>query len=127
MASIERTAYPRFRQNLTDAEWSRLYQPNASERNFARRCARGDSQRLTLLVLLKCHQYLGYLPALKDIPKQVIGYVREQLDMPQDMTIAYEAERSRYRHYQQIRDFLKIQAYSQGGKGIAASAIRPLP
>jgi len=76
------------------------------------------------LVLLKCHQHLGYLPSLKDIPTPVIVYVREQLDMPQDVTLAYEAERSRYRHYPLIRDFLKIQAYSQGGQDIAASAIR---
>ena len=124
MASIERTAYPRFKHKLTDAELTRLYQPSVSERNFARSGARGDSQQLTLLVLLKCHQHLGYLPFLKDIPKQVIIYVRDQLELPEETSIVYEAERSRHRYYQQIRDFLKVQAYSQGGQNIAESAIR---
>ncbi len=72
MASIERTAYPRFRQKLTKTELEQLYQPSLEEINFVRHHARGDRQQLTLLVLLKTHQHLGYTPSIKQVPKQVI-------------------------------------------------------
>ena len=75
MASIERTAYPRLNTKLTEKELAELYQPSESEFAFVRYHAKGASQRLTLLLLLKCHQHLGYLPAVKDIPQQLVGYL----------------------------------------------------
>ena len=124
MASIERTAYPRLKPQLTDTELAQLYHPDPAELDFIHRYARGDSPRLTLLVLLKCHQHLGYLPLLKDIPEQVVAYLRDQLNMPPDVCLAEEAERSRYRYSQQIRDFLEIRPYSSGGPEVAEAVIR---
>ena len=69
MASIERTAYPRFKQELTDKELNKTYKPAQAELNFTRRYAKGESQQLTLLTLLKCHQNLGYLPSLENVPR----------------------------------------------------------
>ena len=124
MASIERTAYPRFKEKLSDSELEVLYQPNESELDFVRHHSRGDNQRLTLLALLKCHQHLGYLPSLKEIPKQVVVYLRNQLEVPQDTPIASEVERSRYRYIKQIRSFLQVKSYSHGGQEVAESVIK---
>ncbi len=68
MASIERTAYPRFKPSLTANELQTLYEPTEEERDFVSTHARGEAQQLTLLTLLKCQQHLGYLPALADVP-----------------------------------------------------------
>ncbi len=81
MASIERTAYPRFKENLTPTELEQLYQPSLEEINFARRHAKGDRQQLNLLVLLKTHQHLGYAPAFTVVPKQVKHYLSEYLGL----------------------------------------------
>ena len=56
MASIERTAYPRFKQNLTRTELETLYHPSDEDINFVRHHARGDRQQLTLLVLVWAYQ-----------------------------------------------------------------------
>ena len=101
-----------------------LYQPNESELEFVYQHARGASQQLTLLLLLKCHQHLGYLPALIEIPEQVVAYLRGQINVAQDTPVTYEAERSRYRYYQQVRSFLQVKPYSHGGLGVAQAIIR---
>jgi hypothetical protein len=66
MASIERTAYPRFKPSLTTNELHALYCPTDEERDFISTYARGNTQQLTLLTLLKCQQHLGYLPVLTE-------------------------------------------------------------
>ena len=72
MASIERTAYPRFMVPLSEDELDQFYKPSVDELNLVNAKAHGDRQRLTFLVLLKTLQRLGYLPAPKSIPAQII-------------------------------------------------------
>ena len=81
MASIERTAYPRFKPSLTANELQTLYCPTDDERAFIATHARGDAQQLTLLTLLKCQQHLGYLPALAEVPEQIRVYLCQQLHL----------------------------------------------
>ena len=52
MASIDRTAYPRFRLSLTADELQTLYYPSDEEQLFVSKYARGDAGQLTLLTLL---------------------------------------------------------------------------
>jgi hypothetical protein len=59
MASIERTAYPRFKPSLTTNERHILYEPTAEARDFIATHARGEAQQLTLLTRLNCQQHLG--------------------------------------------------------------------
>ena len=59
MASIERTAYPRFKAALSAQELQTLYAPTKEERAFVATHTRTDTQQLALLTLLKCHQSLG--------------------------------------------------------------------
>ena len=82
MAAIERTAYPRFSPALTASELQTLYAPTDEERAFVAAHTRGPAPQLTLLVLLKCHQHLGYLPALADVPTQIRTYLCQQLHLP---------------------------------------------
>src|SRR5437899_12852862 len=73
MASIERTAYPRFKRRPSAQELSEVYTPTAEEVVFSRESARGPSPTLTVAVLLKSMQRLGYLPRLQDVPFAVVG------------------------------------------------------
>jgi hypothetical protein len=53
MASIERTAYPRFTASLSMQELQTLYAPTDEERDFVTTHAQTGMQQLTLLTLLK--------------------------------------------------------------------------
>ena len=56
MASIERTAYPRFKRNPLAKELDALYTPTNDELSFARALARKAQSRFGLLLLLKSFQ-----------------------------------------------------------------------
>ena len=114
MASIERTAYPRFKATLSAQELQTLYAPTEEEREFVATHARTDTQQLTLLTLLKCHQSLGYLPAFETIPTSIRQYLCQQLHLPPE-TEFHTAKnlRSRYRHL--IRGYLAVTVYAHGG------------
>jgi len=123
MASIERTAYPRFKSALSPQELQALYEPTDAERKFIRTHARGDAGQLTLLGLLKSHQYLGYLPDVDDIPLQIHHYLRQQLNLPCE-TRFQDAKNTRYRYRKRIRAYLGVKAYSFGGNRVAQQAAR---
>ena len=76
MASIERTAYPRFKRYYTVNELKEIYTPTLSEIAFGRTSTTGEDNYLNLIVLLKSFQRLGYFPKLSEIPDAVINYIR---------------------------------------------------
>lgn len=106
MASIERTAYPRFKSALTAHELDELYCPAEEDLEFVYKRADDPTHRLTVLAQLKCHQHLGYLPALDEIPDQVRAYLCYQLALPSDTTWMTETKTGRYRQHQVIRSHL---------------------
>ena len=112
MASIERTAYPRFKQKLTDEELKQCYQPDDKELSFVRHHARGDQLQLTLLVLLKAHQHLGSMPSPKEVPTQIKHYLASWLGLGSNISVLKESsvnKKSFYRYRQAIRAFLDIR------------------
>jgi len=116
MASIDRTAYPRFKPSLSPEEIEALYAPSDEELAFVRSKANGEAGRLTLLVLRKGLQRLGYIPALDQVPDGVTDYLRQRLDRPAETTPVYEAERSRHRYYRVLRAYLGLRSSSDGAR-----------
>ena len=117
MASIERTAYPRLRSRLSENELQAHYALTRVETDFVQDNARGAEQRLTLALMLKTHQHLGYFPEWSEIPHPIRNFVCRQLGFPEDPGWIDEASRkvtlSRYR--QAIRDHLGCTVYGKGG------------
>lgn len=124
MASIERTAYPRFKPSLTASELHALYSPTDDERAFIAAHARGDAQQLTLLTLLKCQQHLGYLPALADVPPYIRTYLCQQLNLLPLLDTPVEAAKTLYRYRQLIRTYLAIKPYGEGGQAAITTAVQ---
>jgi TnpA family transposase len=124
MASIERTAYPRFKPSLTANELQTLYDPTEEERDFVSTHARGEAQQLTLLTLLKCQQHLGYLPALADVPDDIRTYLCQQFHLLPLMDVHAEAERTLYRYHQLIRTYWDIKPYGEGGQDVVERAVQ---
>jgi hypothetical protein len=110
MTAIDRTAYPRFKEPYTNLELRNLYAPTPEEIIFAQDTANSDSQRLTLLVWLKCCQSLGYIPRLKTIPTQVVQYVRTAAGLKPDTSLTW-ARTNLTRSRQAVRAFLDIRRY----------------
>ena len=122
MASIDRTAYPRFRSSLTAHELQTLYRPSEEEQRFVAQYARGDTGHLTLLTLLKCQQNLGYTPALTDVPRQICTYLSQQLHLGTGTALDGEAEKTLYRYRQLLRSYLRVSSYALGG----AETVEPI-
>jgi TnpA family transposase len=116
MASIERTAYPRFKSALTAHERQELYSPTDDELAFVWERDDDPAQQLLLLARLKCHQFLGYLPTLDEIPDSVRLYLCQQLQLPPETSWDSETKAGRRRHRQAIRMYLKVTSYSHGGE-----------
>ena len=124
MASVERTAYPRFRPSLTRAEVEVLYGPTDDELAFVRSHTRSDRGRLTLLALLKGHQRLGRLPSARSVPPHVRRYLAAELGLPIGTPLGARNRQDRHRYALDVRAFLGVRSYSERGAEIAASAMR---
>jgi hypothetical protein len=57
VASIERTAYPRFRRQPHAREFQDLFTPTQEEVQFGRKLVRNDEHFFAAVVLLKCLQF----------------------------------------------------------------------
>lgn len=97
MASIERTAYPRFKKRPTSKELRDVYSPTPEENQFAHKVARGPVSVLSLIVMLKSFQRLGYIPRPKDIPIEIVTHIRTCLNLYANVEPNYNSK-SIYRH-----------------------------
>jgi len=68
MASIERTAYPRFPRQLPAREVRDAWTPSLAEITWARGLTRSPEHLLFPVVWLTCFQRLGYFPRLEEVP-----------------------------------------------------------
>jgi predicted nucleic acid-binding protein len=108
-------------------ELEKVFQPAESELQFIAKKARGESQQLTLLTLLKSHQHLGYLPNIGSIPKPVWQYLSSQLGCDETVELMERTEtnkKSFHRHYQSIRSFLGVLAWAEEGQNIVHACVK---
>ncbi len=122
MASIERTAYPRFKPSPLPSELRQLYTPTPAECSFARAWARGPAPTLALLVLLKSFQRLGYFPSVGEVPTAIVDHIRASLDLAREVE-PWVTPRTLYRYHQAIRDHLRIRSDGPEARHLAARAI----
>jgi TnpA family transposase len=112
MASIERTAYPRLTRHLSPHELYLHYTPSAADLAFAAEIARGAAPALTVLILLKTFERLGYFPRLAEVPLAIVQQLRTALGQPTDLAPEV-TPRTLYRYHQAIRAHLQVSAYDQ--------------
>ncbi|MEB2558739.1 DUF4158 domain-containing protein [Burkholderia cenocepacia] len=114
MASLERTAYPRFPKVLSAQDLQVCYTPSPDELEWARRSSRGHSPRLGLLVLLKIFQRLHYFPPVDSIPPPIVEHVRAAANLNVDVPLPdYDRKASPilFRHYRTVRSWLNVKPY----------------
>jgi TnpA family transposase len=113
MASIERTAYPRFPRTVTLKDLQASFTPDGGEIDWAKSKARGTNLRIALATLLKCFQYLHYFPSPKAIPPEIVEHVSASLGLPSTSSLDYGGPLAdtMYRHHNAIRNLLGVHRY----------------
>lgn len=124
MASIERTAYPQFKRITPARELREAFTPSADEVAWAREATRSHAHLLGLVVLLKCFQRLGYFPRTHDVLAAVTEHVRGCLELPGEVALDYESERTLRHHKGLVRDRLGVLYAPEQARKLAEEAIR---
>ncbi|WP_220448267.1 DUF4158 domain-containing protein [Nonomuraea diastatica] len=104
MASIDRTAYPRFKRGVSVRELAEAFTPTSDEITWAYGKTQSEQHLLALLVRLKCYQRLGYFAKLTDVPAAVVDHVRGVLELPDAVVAETDADRTAKRHRQFVRE-----------------------
>lgn len=124
LASIDRTAYPRFKRVVSARELAEAFTPTPDEVEWARGRTQSDEHFLALVVRMKSYQRLGYFPKLADVPTVVVDHVRDKLELAQEVAAEADAERTAKRHRQFVRDRLGVKYTPAKVREVAESAIR---
>lgn len=122
MASIERTAYPRFRRVVSARELADLT-PAADDVAWARQLSRTDEHLLALVLSLRCFGWLGYFPRGEDVPAAVVDHVRRCLELEDDTGAVCGAPTAKL-HRTLVRERLGVVCDPQRAREVAAEAIR---
>ncbi|MFF7234508.1 DUF4158 domain-containing protein [Streptomyces sioyaensis] len=124
MASVERTAYPRFKRIISERELAQFFTPDEAEVAWAAKRTHERPERLiTLLVLLKCCARLGYFPDLADIPEPVVERIRETITVPLGAPVGFPADRSAERYRSWVRAHLGLVHDPARARAIAMAAM----
>ena len=124
MASIDRTAYPRLKRVVPVRELNEAFTPTADEVAWAVDRSLGDSNLLSLVVLLKSYQRLGYFPNITDVPASVVEHIRGELGLAIAVDRASEAERTLKRQRDLVREHLGMVYELKRVLQVAEAAIR---
>jgi hypothetical protein len=124
LASIDRTAYPRFKRVVSARELAEAFTPTLDEVEWARSKTTTDQHSLALVVLLKCYQRLGYFPKLADVPAVVVEHVRGKLVLDEAVVAAHESDRTLWRHRDFVRTRMGVKYTPAKVRAVAEAAIR---
>jgi TnpA family transposase len=126
MASLERTAYPRIGNRLNDKELEAGYALSEQERSFIRRHSRGDTGQLSLAIVLKTRQQVGYFPALADVPDRIRLHLARLLGIAEHTPLVDEVRRpaTLHRYRTAVRARLGSRPFLDGGQEIITTCVR---
>ena len=71
---------------------------------------------MSLLILLKSFQRLGYFPKLDEVPLDIVQHIRKSLTLNEQIIPGYEEPRTLYRHHQTIREYLRVTPWNQNAR-----------
>jgi len=127
MISITKTAYPRFRKIYSEEELIQYFLPSKAELQFIGKHSKKSALKLTLLTMLKSHQYLGYLPHIPSIPKSLRRYLANCLNLSTDLELVEPTDKNLstfYRYRQVIRGYLGIFPWTDEATNIVRATIK---
>lgn len=126
MLSKSDTAYPHFKNIISQNDLEQLYTPTTEEIAFCRGKTRNKENLLGLVVLLKTFQRLGYFVNYLEMPKPILAYVASRLKLtsPIRSIKKYEKSSTRQKHLNLIRDYLNVKPFVDGGLSSLTTGLR---
>ena len=126
MTSIDRTTFPRFARRLSEEELGERYDLTTVEQRFVDDHARTQSGRLTLAVMFKARQHLGYFPACSEVPDQVRCHLTDGLGLPEDTPLLDDVRQKKglHRHRQRLRTWLGSASFATTGQTEIRASVR---
>lgn len=126
MTSIHETAYPRLKPNPDKRELKQNYFPSKAEIELlnVNTSKHSPHSQLGFMLSLKCFQCLGYHISINAIPKSIVEYVSDCIDIQVDKTKlqSYMQLKQRKRHKTLIRKFLAINECKHHRKSVMKAA-----
>ena len=126
MASIHETAYPRLKPNPDTQELEQNFLPTKEEMNLLSKntSRKSPHSQLGFMLSLKCFQCLGYHTPINAIPKIIVDYIANYIDVEIDKVKlqSYMHLKQRKRHKILIYKFLMINNCKQERKSIMKSS-----
>lgn len=125
MPSLQDTAYPRLKHNVTDKELATIYTPTLEELSLAAQATKGSSAKLGFLILLKTFQRLGYGVPLASVPATITRHIAAtaQVATASIDLARYNRSGSKIRHIAVIRDYLQLQPFSETAQQVTVAAM----
>ncbi|QCX82691.1 hypothetical protein C9F11_45665 (plasmid) [Streptomyces sp. YIM 121038] len=124
MASVERTAYPRFKRITSARELREFFTPSVEEVGWAaERTHHRPGRMLTLLVLLKSCGRLGHFPDLEQVPDAVTEQVLAVLALAPGVPLESGSSRSQERYRSWIRERIGLVRDPARAREVAAGAM----
>jgi len=127
MSAIHETAYPRLKPNLTDNELTQNFTPTGKEYALMIRSTkrRLPLTRIGFIVMLKCYQCLGRPVMTQTIPLAIKTHITSilKINMTTDLK-DYDVSKTRQRHLDIIRTYLKINKDKQARRQCMKKAAR---
>lgn len=124
MSSIEETAYPRLREEVSAKELEQLYTPTDKERAFVNATYRRQLPRAYLMLQLKLVLRLGYAVPLADVPVAIVAHVCRKLRVRRPTKEAletYDASGDKSRHLKHVLKQLGLREFDATGQRWLAS------
>ncbi len=122
MATIERTAYPRFKKNISAKELVEIYTPSHKDIEVAHKVTKGEIQVLNFILLLKSFQRLGYFPKISEIPIKIVKHLCLQLNITSDIELTI-TNRTLYRYKSSIRKYLNVTEFGASARHVITEAL----
>ena len=126
MTAIDRTAYPRLNKPLSDQELSACYGLDDSDLPFIYQNARNNRGYLTLAVMLKTRQQLGYFIELDQVSRQIVHYLAKQLGVPIDLWVSSgrHDQKTLYRYRLACRQWMGSIPFSADNRNSICICVR---
>jgi TnpA family transposase len=121
MASIERTAYPRFRRVVSARELADLT-PTEDDIAWARQLSRSDEHLLALVLSLRCFARLGYFARSEEVPAVVVAHVCRCLELEHGTAPVCGTSTAKL-HRTLVRERLGVTCDPQRARAVAEDAI----
>jgi hypothetical protein len=123
VASIERTAYPRFKRVISARELEESFTPTQEEIAWAQGMTRSAPHLLALVLTLRTFQRLGYFAPPGEIPTVVVEHIRRSLRLADDVAAAPESPQTLRHHRSLVRERLGVVTDAEYARKLAQSAI----